>query len=41
VTESVALPPFIKQAVFMPDSRNLELREWLVPAVLVPMFWGC
>jgi hypothetical protein len=38
VTESVALPPYQK-AVDVSDFPRLSLREWLVPPVLLPIFF--
>jgi hypothetical protein len=39
VTESIALPP--QQAGgSMPDTPQFDFREWLVPPVLLPVFFG-
>jgi hypothetical protein len=40
VTESVALPPRPKKAVVMSDVSKFNLSEWLVPPVLMPIFFG-
>jgi len=37
VTESFALPPKPKGG-HMPNFRGFDLREWLVPPVLMPIF---
>jgi len=37
VTESFALPPRPK-AVNMSDVKKLNIREWLVPPILLPIF---
>lgn len=39
VTESFGLPPQGK-AVSMSEILKFDLREWLVPPVLVPLFLG-
>jgi hypothetical protein len=38
MTESIALPPR-QEAVNMSDSPGFNLREWLVPPVLLPVFF--
>jgi hypothetical protein len=38
VTESVALPPQPKKGAHMPKLPTFNLREWLVPPVLMPIF---
>ena len=40
VTESVALPPRQREGGQMSDTRKFDLREWLVPPVLMPIFFG-
>jgi tryptophan-rich sensory protein len=43
VTESVALPPQTKIGGHMSNDSNhpkFDLREWLVPPVLLPIFFG-
>ena len=41
VTESVVLPPLPKKAVNMSDNTHkFDLREWLVPPVLLPIFFA-
>ena len=37
VTESVALPPQLKGG-HMSDTLKFDLRDWLVPPVLLPIF---
>ena len=39
VTESIALPPQPAGGV-MPDTPKFDFREWLVPPVLLPIFFG-
>jgi hypothetical protein len=39
VTESLGLPPEGK-AVRVSDTQKFDLREWLVPPILVPLFFG-
>jgi hypothetical protein len=39
VTESIALPPRPKGAVNMSNIYKFNLREWLVPPVLLPIFF--
>jgi hypothetical protein len=39
VTESFGLPPQGK-AVSMSDTLKFDLRDWLVPPILVPLFLG-
>jgi len=40
VTESVALPPQPNTGGHMPDPHKFDLREWLVPPVVLPIFFG-
>jgi hypothetical protein len=40
VTESVPAPALTKQGGHMSDIPDLKFREWLVPPVLVPLFFG-
>jgi len=39
VTESVALPPH-QQGGHMSDTLKFDLRDWLVPPVLLPIFFA-
>jgi len=39
VTESVALPPQLTGG-HLSDPAKFDLREWLVPSVLLPIFFG-
>jgi len=39
VTESLELPPQ-DGAVVMPDIHKFDLREWLVPPILIPLVVG-
>ena len=39
VTESVVLPPHSKSG-HMSDTHKFNLREWLVPPVLLPVFFA-
>lgn len=39
VTESVALPPLRKRRSNMSDINKFSVREWLVPPVLLPIFF--
>jgi hypothetical protein len=39
VTESIALPP-PPAGGSMPDIPKFDFREWLVPPVLLPVFFG-
>jgi hypothetical protein len=38
VTESIALPRRLK-AVDMPNTNKFTIREWLVPPILLPIFF--
>jgi hypothetical protein len=38
VTESIALPPPPKEGGQMSDLVKFDIREWLVPPLLVPIF---
>ena len=38
VTESIALPPQMKEGGQMSGLVKFDIREWLVPPVLVPIF---
>jgi hypothetical protein len=38
VTESIALPPQSKEGGHMSDLVKFDIREWLVPPILVPVF---
>ena len=40
VTESVALPPLQKKRSNMSNTNKLSVREWLVPPVLLPIFFA-
>ena len=40
VTESVALPPQPDEGGQMSDTHKFDLREWLVPPVLLPIFFA-
>jgi len=39
MTESVALP-LLQKAVDMSNINRVSVREWLVPPVLLPIFFG-
>ena len=39
VTESIALPPCPGKGGQMSDIRKFDVREWLVPPVLLPIFF--
>jgi hypothetical protein len=39
VTESIALPPRPKKAADMSNIYKFSVREWLVPPVLLPIFF--
>ena len=39
VTESFGLPPQ-RKAVGMSGTQKFDLREWLVPPIMVPLFLG-
>lgn len=39
VTESIALPPQPREGGHMSDTSKFDLREWLVPPVLMPIFF--
>jgi hypothetical protein len=40
VTESVALPPLQKKRSNMSNINKFSVREWLVPPVLLPIFFA-
>lgn len=40
VTESVCAPALTRKGGHMSDIRRFDLREWLVPPVLVPLFFA-
>ena len=40
MTESVALPPQTKIGGHRSNDPKFDLREWLVPPILLPIFFG-
>jgi hypothetical protein len=40
VTESVCAPASTRTAVNMPGNHGFDIRDWLVPPVLVPLFFA-